>query len=52
MPEFEIHPAVHARFDHVAAVIGPKRPDANVCWCLSHRVDSKTNSSLRGTERG
>lgn len=52
MPEFEIHPATHARFADVAAVIGPKRPDATVCWCLSHRVDAKTNASLRGTARG
>lgn len=52
MPEFEIRPATHARFDDMAAVIGPKRPDANVCWCLSHRIDSKTNNSLRGMERG
>ena len=29
-------------FDDVAAVLGPKRPDANVCWCLSHRLDGKT----------
>jgi GNAT superfamily N-acetyltransferase len=52
MPDFEIHPATHARFADVAAVIGPKRPDATVCWCLSHRIDAKTNRSLRGTERG
>ena len=30
MPDFEIHPATHARFADVAAVIGPKRPDANI----------------------
>ncbi|HET8868521.1 MAG TPA: GNAT family N-acetyltransferase [Agrococcus sp.] len=52
MPDFEIHPATHARFADVAAVIGPKRPDATVCWCLSHRIDAKINRSLRGTERG
>ncbi|MEO6510796.1 MAG: GNAT family N-acetyltransferase [Nocardioides sp.] len=34
-------------------MLGPKKdPDASVCWCLSHRVDSKTNRSLTGRERG
>ncbi|QAY72053.1 GNAT family N-acetyltransferase [Agromyces protaetiae] len=39
-------------FDDVATMVGPKRPDANVCWCLSYRVGSKENLSLRGTARG
>lgn len=40
-------------FDDVAAVVGPKRPDANVCWCLSYRLTtSKENLALRGPERG
>ena len=47
-----VHPATHDRFDDLAAVIGPKRPDASVCWCLSHRIDAKTNTALRGVERG
>ncbi len=51
MPQLEIHPATHERFEGIAAVLGPKRPDANVCWCLSHRLDAKTNAALRGTER-
>ncbi len=47
----EVRPAT--RFADVATVLGPKKsPDANVCWCLSHRVDSKTNRSLTGRERG
>ena len=34
-------------------MLGPKKdPDASVCWCLSHRVDSRTNASLKGRERG
>lgn len=49
---FEIRPATHARFDDVTTMIGPKRADASVCWCLSHRIDAKTNTSLRGPERG
>lgn len=39
------------RFEGVRALVGPKNPDANVCWCLSHRIPSKLNSSLRGPER-
>ena len=47
----EVRPATS--FPDVAAVLGPKKsPDANVCWCLSHRVDSATNRSLAGHERG
>lgn len=39
-------------FDDVATLVGPKRPDANVCWCLSHRVDARTNKELVGAARG
>ena len=47
----EVRPATS--FADVAAVLGPKKsPDGNVCWCLSHRVDSTTNKSLVGRERG
>ena len=46
----EVRPAT--RFADVATMLGPKKsPDASVCWCLSHRVDSKTNQSLTGRER-
>jgi GNAT superfamily N-acetyltransferase len=49
----EVEPATAARFDDVATILGPqKKPDASVCWCLSHRVDSKTNRSLVGRARG
>lgn len=33
-------------------MLGPKRPDANVCWCLSYRLSSKENRSLVGPARG
>lgn len=33
-------------------MVGPKRPDANVCWCLSYRIPSKENRSLVGPARG
>lgn len=48
----QIRPAAADRFADVATIIGPRNPDANVCWCLSHRVDSRTNRELRGPARG
>ncbi len=39
-------------FDDVKAVLGPKRADANVCWCLSYRLPSKENVALQGPARG
>jgi GNAT superfamily N-acetyltransferase len=39
-------------FDDVRTVIGPKSPDATVCWCLSHRIPSKENTALKGQARG
>lgn len=39
-------------FADLAQVIGPKNPQASVCWCLSHRVDAKTNRELAGPQRG
>ncbi|TKJ28610.1 GNAT family N-acetyltransferase [Blastococcus sp. CCUG 61487] len=46
----EVRPATS--FDDVATMVGPKRPDANVCWCLSYRISSKENLALRGPARG
>lgn len=46
----EVRPA--SVFDDVATMVGPKRPDANVCFCLSYRVGSKENLALTGTARG
>jgi GNAT superfamily N-acetyltransferase len=48
--KIEVRPA--SEFSHVAAVLGPKRPDAGVCWCLTYRIPSKENRELRGTARG
>jgi GNAT superfamily N-acetyltransferase len=48
----EVKPATAARFDDVAIMLGPKNPDSSVCWCLSHRLDSKTNQELVGPARG
>ncbi|SDQ33001.1 Acetyltransferase (GNAT) family protein [Curtobacterium sp. UNCCL20] len=46
----DVRPA--ASFDDVRTIVGPKRPDANVCWCLSYRIPSKENQALRGPARG
>ncbi|MCA0143367.1 N-acetyltransferase [Blastococcus sp. LR1] len=46
----EVRPA--RNFQDVATLLGPKRPDANVCWCLSYRIPSKENQALQGPARG
>jgi GNAT superfamily N-acetyltransferase len=46
----EVRPATV--FEDVRALVGPKRPDANVCWCLSYRIPSRLNNELRGPARG
>ncbi|MDI3405241.1 GNAT family N-acetyltransferase [Streptomyces cavernicola] len=46
----EVRPA--AAFEDVRALVGPKSPQANVCWCLSYRIPSKLNNELRGPARG
>jgi GNAT superfamily N-acetyltransferase len=48
----EVWPAQIDRFDDVAIMLGPKNPDSSVCWCLSHRLDSKANRALVGRARG
>jgi GNAT superfamily N-acetyltransferase len=48
----EVVPATAALFDDLAMMLGPRNPDSSVCWCLSHRVDSKTNRELVGRARG
>lgn len=49
----EVLPATADRYDDVATMVGPQRkPDASVCWCLSHRVSAKQNRALVGRERG
>lgn len=48
----EVLPATLDRFDDLAVMLGPRKPSASVCWCLSHRVDARTNQALVGSERG
>lgn len=45
-----VRPAEH--FDDIAALVGPKNPASNVCWCLSYRLTGAENRGLRGPERG
>lgn len=45
-------PATMHRFDDVAIMLGPKNPASSVCWCLSHRLDSRVNRELIGPARG
>ncbi len=46
----EVRPATV--FDDVRTMVGPRRADASVCWCLSYRISSKENRSLVGQARG
>jgi GNAT superfamily N-acetyltransferase len=48
----EVRPATEDRFADLAVMVGPKRPDASVCWCLSHRVPARVNRELVGPARG
>ena len=49
---FEVLPATEERFPDVATMLGPNNPASTVCWCLSHRIDSRTSNALRGQARG
>lgn len=44
-------PATDDRFDDVAALLAPRRPDAPACWCLTYRLTSSEFSRLRGEDR-
>lgn len=39
-------------FEDVRTMLGPQRPDANACWCLSYRIPSAENRDLAGPARG
>jgi GNAT superfamily N-acetyltransferase len=47
----EVKPATGDRFGDVATMLAPKNPESSVCWCLSHRVDARTNRELVGPAR-
>ena len=46
----EVVPA--KKFADVKTMVGPKSPDADVCWCLSYRLPSKENVALHRQARG
>jgi GNAT superfamily N-acetyltransferase len=48
----EVAAATAERFDDLAVMLGPKKPSSPVCWCLSHRLDARTNQQLVGPDRG
>jgi GNAT superfamily N-acetyltransferase len=45
----DVRPATE--FVDVATLVGPKNPDANVCFCLSYRLEAKENRALQGRAR-
>jgi GNAT superfamily N-acetyltransferase len=45
----EVRPAHD--FGGMATMLGPRKPESSVCWCLSWRLSSKENRALVGTER-
>ncbi len=46
-----VAPATADRFDDVATLLAPRRPEVPACWCLTYRVTSSEFSRLRGEER-
>jgi GNAT superfamily N-acetyltransferase len=45
----EVRPAHD--FADMAVMFAPKDPQSSVCWCLSWRLSSQENRSLKGTQR-
>ena len=45
----EVRPATS--WEDLAVMLGPKRIDATVCWCLSYRALTKDQRDLRGPDR-
>jgi GNAT superfamily N-acetyltransferase len=45
----EVRPAHD--FADMETMFAPKKPESSVCWCLSWRLSSKENRSLKGTQR-
>ncbi|WP_369131277.1 GNAT family N-acetyltransferase [Modestobacter roseus] len=46
-----IEPATADRFEDVATLLGPRRPDAAACWCLAYWTTSAENTALTGAQR-
>ena len=49
--EVVVRPATADRFADLAAIPGQRNPDGDACWCLTYRLPSAENRSLRGRER-
>lgn len=47
----EVVPADAERFEDLALLLGPRKPESRVCWCLSYRIPSAENRSLTGPGR-
>ena len=47
----QVAPATKDRFDHVAALLAPRRPGTPAFSCLTYRVTSSEFNRLRGEER-
>ncbi|WP_370249847.1 GNAT family N-acetyltransferase [Nocardioides sp.] len=45
----QVRPAVV--FEDIATLLGPRQPTSSNCFCLSHRIPSALNRSLRGQAR-
>jgi GNAT superfamily N-acetyltransferase len=45
----EVRPATV--FEDVQTMVGPKNPEASVCFCLSYRIPYKESKALLGVER-
>jgi GNAT superfamily N-acetyltransferase len=39
-------------YSDIKEILGPRQPDASVCWCLTYRLPSKENKALTGQARG
>ncbi len=48
---FTIRSATGTRFPDVEAILGPKEPGAQGCWCLGYRLGHKVESTLVADQR-
>ncbi|QIG40890.1 GNAT family N-acetyltransferase [Microbacterium sp. 4R-513] len=46
----EVLPAT--KYADLKTILGPKKPDSDVCWCLSYRLPPKENQALHRQARG
>jgi GNAT superfamily N-acetyltransferase len=45
------YPATSDRFQDVATILAPRKPDTPACWCLTYRLSSAENGRLTPRER-